>query len=70
MTKRRERQTLEYPSLEWIHRAREAHYEEEKGKPLTKVDPRLSPAAARLARRLKLKAVRASDLSGGRRRVG
>lgn len=60
----------EYASLDWIHRARQAHYVEEKGRPLTEIKPRLSPQAAAVARRLRLKRVRASDLSRGRRTAG
>lgn len=67
---RKAREAWEYPSLEWIHRARELHYEEEQGQSLAQLKPRLSPAAAQVARRLRLKAVRASEISRARRRAG
>lgn len=64
------RKEWDYPSLEWIHRAREAHYEAERGRPLSKMKPQLSPQAVTVAQRLKLNKTRASELSRTRRRVG
>jgi len=70
MSKSVEEQKLwEYPSLEWLHRVRERHFEEEKGKPLSQIKPQLSAPAAQVARRLKLKKVHATELSR-RRRAG
>ena len=45
----------DYASLEWIHRARVDFYRTERKRALTEIAPRLSPNAAALARRLKLK---------------
>lgn len=59
----------EYPSLKWIHRARERHYDDEKDKALSDLQPTLSPRAAEIAKRLGLRAVRASGLAAGRRRI-
>ena len=51
----------EYESLAWIHRARERLYETEQGVPLTDLEPGLSPDAARLASKLRLKRVPAGE---------
>ncbi|MBI4523377.1 MAG: hypothetical protein HY695_06140 [Deltaproteobacteria bacterium] len=60
----------DYPSLEWIHRARARIYKAEKGQPLTELTPGLSEDAAALARRLKLKTIRAMELPKRRKRTG
>jgi hypothetical protein len=59
-----------YASLEWNHRARAQIYKAEKKPPLTEIAPRLSPMAAVLARRLKLKIVRATELPKRRSQTG
>lgn len=60
----------EYESLEWIHRARAQIYRAEGKRPLTEVAPRLSPGAAALARRLKLKTIHAAELPKRRSQTG
>lgn len=60
----------DYPSLEWIHRARAQIYKAEKKQPLTEITPRPSPGAAALARRLKLKTIRATELPKRRSQTG
>lgn len=67
-TQRKEK--WDYASLEWIHRARADIYRTEKKRPLTEITPRLSTNAAALARRLKLKTIRAAELPKRRRRTG
>lgn len=67
-TKRKEK--WDYPSLEWIHQARAQIYKAEKKQPLTEIVPRSSPGAAALARRLKLKTIRAAELPKRRRQTG
>jgi hypothetical protein len=61
---------MDYASLESIHRARTDIYRTEKKRPLTEIAPRLSTNAAALARRLKLKTIRAAELPKRRRRTG
>ncbi len=60
----------EHASLEWIQRARAQIYEEEKGRPLTELVPRLSSRAQAIVQRLKLKTIRAGELPIHRRRTG
>jgi hypothetical protein len=60
----------DYPSLEWIHRARAQIYKAEKKQPLTEVTPRPSPGGTALARRLKLKTIRAAELPKRRSQTG
>jgi hypothetical protein len=60
----------DYASLDWIHCARADIYKTEKKRPLTKIAPRLSTNATALARRLKLKTIRAAELPKRRRRTG
>jgi len=59
-----------YASLEWIHRARAQIYKAEKKQPLTEIAPRLSTGATALARRLKLKTIRAAELPKRRIQTG
>ena len=68
--KTRSKEKWDYASLEWIHRARADIYKAEKKRPLTEITPRLSTNAAALARRLKLKTIRAAELPKRRRRTG
>ena len=68
--KTRPKEKWDYASLEWIHRARAQIYKAEKKQPLTEIAPRLSPNAAALARRLKLKIVRATELPKRRSQTG
>ncbi len=68
--KRRRKEDWDYPSLEWIHRARAQIYEAEKKRPLTEITPQLSRGAATIARRLNLKMVRAAELPIRRRQIG
>ncbi|MGH7846556.1 MAG: hypothetical protein ACREQW_15495 [Candidatus Binatia bacterium] len=68
--KTRSKEKWNYPSLEWIHRARADIYKAEKKRSLTEIAPRLSPNAAALARCLKLKTIRAAELTKRRRRTG
>jgi hypothetical protein len=68
--KTRPKEKREYASLEWIHRARAQIYKAERKQPLTKIIPRLSPDAAAVARRLKLKMIRAAELPKRRSRRG
>ncbi len=68
--KSQRKERCDYPSLEWIHRARARIYEAEKGRPLTELTPELSENAAALARRLKLKTIRAIELPKRRKRAG
>jgi len=71
MSKKTQRkENWDYASLEWIHRARAEIYKTEKKQPLTKIDPRLSPNAAALARRLKLNVLRATGLPKRRSQTG
>ncbi len=71
MNKKREPQEKwDHASLEWIHRARAEIYKAEKKQPLAEIIPRLSPGATALARRLKLKMIRAADLRRRRREAG
>jgi hypothetical protein len=60
--KRQQKEKWDYASLEWIHQARAQIYEAEKRRPLTKLTPRLSPDAAGIARRLKLKMIPSAEL--------
>jgi hypothetical protein len=60
--KSQRKEKWDYASLEWIHRARAQIYKAEKKQLLTEIAPRLSPNAAALARRLKLKTVPSKDL--------
>ena len=60
----------DYGSLEWIHRVRAQIYKAEKKQPLMEIAPRLSPNAAALARRLKLKTIRAAELPKRRSQTG
>jgi hypothetical protein len=62
-TQRKEK--WDYASLEWIHRARADIYKTEKKRPMTEIVPRLSTNAAALARRLKLKTIRAAEYPNG-----
>lgn len=55
--KTRPNEKWDYASLKWIHRARAQIYKAEKKQPLTEITPHLSPDAAALARRLKLKTI-------------
>jgi len=59
--KTRQREKWDYASLEWIHRARAQIYNAEKKQALTELAPRLSPEARALARRLRLKTIRATE---------
>ena len=68
--KKQRKEKWDYPSLEWIHRARAQIYKAEKKQPLTEIAPRLSTGAGALARRLKLKTIRASELPKRRSRTG
>lgn len=68
--KTRRKEKWDYPSLEWIHRARAQIYKAEKKQPLTEITPRPSPGAAALARRLKLKTIRATELPKRRSQTG
>ncbi|MBI2532743.1 MAG: hypothetical protein HYW03_11120 [Deltaproteobacteria bacterium] len=68
--KTRPKEKWDYGPLEWIHRARAQIYKAEKKQPLTEISPRLSPGAAALARRLKLKTIRAADLPKRRSQTG
>jgi len=68
--KTRPKEKWDYDSLEWIHRARAQIYKAEKKQPLTEIAPRLSSNAAVLARRLKLKVVRATELPKRRSQTG
>jgi hypothetical protein len=68
--KTRSKEKWEHGSLEWIHRARADIYRTEKKRPLTEISPQLSTNAAALARRLKLKTIRAAELPKRRRRTG
>lgn len=65
---KRSKEKWEYASLEWIHRARDEIYKEEKGRPLTKLAPGLSRRAAAITHRLKLKTIRGAKLPIRRRR--
>ena len=64
------KESWDYPSLEWIHRARAQIYEREKGRSLTALAPKLSRRAAAIARRLNLKTIPGTDLPIRRRRTG
>jgi len=68
--KRQRKEKWDYDSLEWIHRARAQIYQAEMKRSLTQVTPQLSPGAAALARRLKLKMVRATELPKRRKQTG
>jgi len=68
--KTRPKEKWDYASLEWIHRARSQIYKAEKKQALTEIAPRLSPDAAGLARRLKLKVIRAAELPKRRSQTG
>jgi hypothetical protein len=68
--KTRSKEKWDHASLEWIHRARVDIYRTEKKRSLTEIAPRLSPNAAALARRLKLKTIRAEGLPKRRLRTG
>ncbi|MEE9568855.1 MAG: hypothetical protein V3W37_05660 [Candidatus Binatia bacterium] len=68
--KKLRREKWDYVSLEWIHKARVHIYKAEKKRPLTELTPRLSPGAAAMARRLKLKMVRATELPKRRSQTG
>jgi hypothetical protein len=68
--KTRPKEKWDYASLEWIHRARAQIYKAEKKQLLTEIAPRLSSNAAVLARRLKLKVVRATELPKRRSQTG
>jgi len=68
--KRQRKEKWDYASLEWIHRARAEIYQAEKKRPLAELTPQLSREAAALARRLKLKMIRASQLPKRRSRAG
>jgi hypothetical protein len=68
--KTRPKEKWDYTSLEWIHRARAQIYKAEKKQALTEITPQLSPDAAALARRLKLKVVRATELPKRRSQTG
>lgn len=71
MSKREARKTRwDQASLEWIHQARTQIYDREGGRPLTTLKPKLSPSAAAIARRLKLKTIRAGERPIRRRRTG
>ena len=67
-TQRKEK--WDYPSLEWIHRARAQIYKAEGKQPLTEITPQLSLEATALARRLKLRMIRAMELPKGRSQTG
>jgi len=68
--KTRPKEKWNYASLEWIHRARAQIYKAEKKQPLAEIAPRLSPGAAAVAHRLKLKMIRAAELPRRRSRTG
>jgi hypothetical protein len=68
--KTRPKEKWDYASLEWIHRVRAQIYKAEKKQPLREIDPKLSPNAGALARRLKLKVVRAAELPKRRSKTG
>jgi hypothetical protein len=68
--KTQQKEKWDYASLEWIHRARSEIYQAEKKRPLTELTPRLSQEAVALARRLKLKTIRAGELPKRRSRTG
>ncbi len=68
--KRQRKEKWDFDSLEWIHRARAQIYKAERKRSLTEVTPYLSPEAAALARRLKLKIVRATELPKRRKQTG
>lgn len=63
------RERWDYASLEWIHQVRAQIYEEEKRRPLTELVPRLSRRASFIARRLKLKTIRAAKVPIRRQRI-
>ena len=70
MSRRRRRtEKWEYPSLEWIHKVREALVREERGVPLIRSRLGPSPVAAEMMARLRLKAIRASKLGRRNRRT-
>lgn len=71
MSKRRSREEKwDHASLAWIHDARARIYEAEARRPLKELEPKLSPRAAEIARRLNLKTIRTGDLPVRRRRAG
>jgi hypothetical protein len=67
--KRRQKETWDHASLEWIHHARVQIYQTEKRRPLSDLTPRMSLEAAAMARRLKLKTIRAAELPKRRRQT-
>ena len=67
--RRRRTEKWEYPSLEWIHKVREALVREERGVLITRSGPGPSPVAAEMMARLRLKALRASKLGRRSRRT-
>ena len=68
--KTNEKKKRDYASPEWIRRARADIYRTEKKRLLTEIAPRLSTNAEALARRLKLKTIRAAELPKRRHRTG
>jgi len=68
--KRRQKEKWDHASLEWIHQARAQIYRTEKKTPLSELTPRLSLEATAMARRLKLKTIRAAELPKRRRQTG
>jgi hypothetical protein len=70
MNKKQRKEKWDYASLKWIHRARAQIYKAEKKRPLTELTHRLSPEAAAMACRLKLRMARATELPKRRGQIG